>query len=65
MKEKKNLTIEETFALAVQNQQKNNLQVAENLYKETLKTNPNHAVAHCNLGTVFKQLGKDQQAISS
>ena len=34
MNEKKNLTLEETFSLAVQNQQKNNLQVAENLYKE-------------------------------
>ena len=39
MNEKKNLTTEETFALAVQNQQKNNLQVAENLYKETLGIN--------------------------
>ena len=35
---KKNLT----FALAVQNHKENNLQVAENLYKEVLKTNPNH-----------------------
>ena len=42
MNEKKNLTIEETFALAVQNHNKNNLQVAENLYKKILKTNPNH-----------------------
>ena len=40
--EKKNLTTKETFDLAVQNQQKNNLQVAENLYKEVLKINPNH-----------------------
>jgi len=31
---KKNLTTEKTFALAVQNQQKNNLQVAENLIKK-------------------------------
>ena len=38
----KNLTIEETFALAVENQKKNNFQIAENLYKEALKTNPNH-----------------------
>ena len=30
------IKIKETFALAVQNHQKNNLQVAENLYKETL-----------------------------
>jgi len=37
MNEKKNLTIEETFSLAVQNHNKNNLQVAENLYKKILK----------------------------
>ena len=42
MNETKNLTTKETFALAVQNHQKNNLQIAENLYKETLKINPNH-----------------------
>ena len=42
MNEKKNLTTKETFALAVQNQKKNNFQVAENLYKEVLKINPNH-----------------------
>ena len=32
--DKKNLTIKETFALAVQNHQKNTLKVAENLYKK-------------------------------
>ena len=36
MNEKKNLNIEETFALAVQNHKKNNLQIAENLYKKIL-----------------------------
>ena len=61
--DKKNLTTEETFALAVQNQQKNNLQVAENLYKETLKTNPNHVDAHNNLGIIFKELGELQKAV--
>ena len=58
MKEKKNLTIEETFALAVQNQQKNNLQVAENLYKEILKTNPNHFQSNFLLGTLSAQTKK-------
>ena len=42
MNEEKNLTIKETFDLAVQNHKKNNIQVAENLYNEILKTNPNH-----------------------
>ena len=41
MNEKKSLTTEETFALAYQNHKKNNLQVAENLYKETLKNSQN------------------------
>ena len=62
--DKKNLTIEETFALAVQNQQKNNLQVAENLYKEILKTNPNHVDAHNNLGVILLQSGNLQKAKS-
>ena len=65
MNEKKNLTTEETFALAVQNHKKNNLQVAENLYNETLKTNPNYAGAHNNLGIVLNELGEHQKAMSS
>jgi predicted O-linked N-acetylglucosamine transferase (SPINDLY family) len=64
MSEKKNLTTKETFALAVQNHKKNNLQVAENLYNETLKTNPNYAGAHNNLGIVLNELGEYQKAIS-
>ena len=39
--DKKNLSTKETFTLAFQNHQKNNLEVAENLYKEILKKNPN------------------------
>ena len=36
MNKKNNLTTKEIFALAVQNHQKNNLKVAENLYNEIL-----------------------------
>ena len=64
MNKKKNLTTKETFALAVQNQQNNNLKVAENLYKEILKTNPDHAFSHSNLGIIFKQLGENGKAIN-
>ena len=64
MNEKKNLTTKETFALAAQNQQNNNLKVAENLYKEILKTNPDHAFSHSNLGIIFKQLGENRKAIN-
>jgi len=55
MNEKKNLTIEETFDLAVKNHKKNNLQIAENLYKEALKTNPNHFESIYYLGTLLAQ----------
>ena len=64
MNEKKNITIKETFALAVQNHQKNNLKVAENLYKKILKTDPNHASAHNNLGLVFQTFAEFQKARS-
>mgnify|MGYP000548343664 CR=1 FL=1 len=64
MNKTENLTIKETFALAVQNHQKNNLKVAENLYKKILKTDPNHASAHNNLGLVFQAFGEFQKARS-
>ena len=62
--DKKNLTTKETFDLAVQNHKNNNLQAAENLYKEILKTRPNFQGAHNNLGNVLKDLGEFQEAIS-
>ncbi len=58
MNEKKNLTIEETFDLAVKNQKKNNFQIAENLYKEALKINPNHFKSNFILGTLSAQIKK-------
>ena len=63
MNKKKNLTTEEIFSLAEQNHKKKNLQVAENLYKEILKTNPDHVNVHNNLGLVFKELGELQKAV--
>ena len=63
MNEKKNLTIKETFALAVQYHQQNNLRVAVNLYKKILKINPNHAPANNNLGAALNELGEHQKAI--
>ena len=55
MNKKKNLTTEETFALAVQNYKKNNLQVAENLYNEILKTSPDHFKSIFDLGSLLAQ----------
>ena len=49
------LKTKETFELAVQSHQKNNLQVAENLYKEVLKENPEHVESISLLGTLLAQ----------
>ena len=62
MNKKKNLTTKEIFALAVQNHQKNNLQVAESFYKETLKRNPKYVEAHNNLGGVMHGQRKYDEA---
>ena len=62
MNENKNLTTEETFALAVQNHKSNNFQVAEDLYTQILEINPNHANTLNNLGLIFARLKKYQKS---
>ena len=52
------MTIEKIFTSAFQNHQKNNLEVAENLYKEILKKNPNHFQSNFLLGTLSAQTKK-------
>ena len=61
---KKNLTLKETFAQAVQNHEKNELQIAENIYKEILKTNPNHFGSIFYLGTLLVQTQRFELAKS-
>ena len=63
MNENKDLTNEETFALAVQNHQDNNLKIAENLYNAVLKNDPNYAAAYNNLGVIFQSLEYFDKAI--
>ena len=63
MKKDKNLTITEAFKLAVDNQQKNNLNVAQKLYLEILAINPNHSSAYNNLGAICAKLGDHQRAM--
>ena len=58
----KNLTIEKTFSLAIQNHQENKFHVAVNLYRRVLEVNPNYAPAHNNLGVLFQQTGEHQKA---
>ena len=60
----RNLTINESFALALQHHQKNNLKIAENLYRQILKINPNHVDSHNNLGILYRELGKNEEALT-
>jgi len=62
MNDGQNLTIKETFNLALKNHQNNNLQDAQNYYQKVLKIDPNHLGAHNNLGVIFKILGENQKA---
>jgi len=62
MSNKNNFTIKETFNLAVQNHQNNNLQDAQNYYQKVLKIDPNHLAALNNLGATFKELEEYQKA---
>jgi tetratricopeptide (TPR) repeat protein len=56
------MTVKKTFTLAYQNHKKNNFKNAENLYKEVLKTDPNHFEANFLLGTLSMQIKKFDNA---
>ena len=64
MKDKENLTLDETFDLAEQNHKKNNLNFAQNLYNDVLKKDTNYLPAHNNLGILLNQIGEYQRAIN-
>ena len=55
---KKNITVEETYASAVENHKKNNFKIAEELYKKILKIYPQHFDSIFLLGTLAVQLGQ-------
>ena len=52
---KKKLTTEEIFKLAFENHKKNNLQDAENLYKDAIKQKPDHINSLFYLGGLLAQ----------
>ena len=52
----KNLSTKEAFDLAFQKLNKGNFKDAESIYKEILKTEPNHIGTHNNLGIIFTYL---------
>ena len=56
------MTIDETFNLAVQSHQNNNLQDAQNYYQKILKVNPNHVNTHFNFGVLLQGIGDIQKA---
>tara|TARA_B100000787_G_scaffold89903_1_gene66448 strand:- start:65 stop:1447 length:1383 start_codon:yes stop_codon:yes gene_type:complete len=62
MNTNKNLQIKETFNLAIKNHQEDKTDIAQELYNQVLKINPNHSPALNNLGVIFKELGENQKA---
>ena len=62
MSDEKDLTFDQTFDLAIQNHQNNNLQDAKNYYQKVLKIDPNHLGALNNLGVIYKNLQDYQKA---
>ena len=62
MSNEKDLTMTQTFELAVQNHQNNNLQEAQNYYQRVLKIDPNYVAAHYNIGLIFESSNEYQKA---
>ncbi len=60
----KNINLEETFKLAVKNHQEGKIDVAQELYNQVLKIDPNFIEANNNLGAIFKLSGEYQKAKS-
>ena len=64
MKNKIDQSGKENLVLAIQSHKKDDFQIAENLYKKHLKSSPDDVEALNNLGIIFFQLKKHQEAIS-
>ena len=62
MSNEKNLTVKETFNLAVKNHQEGKTDIAQNLYIKILEIDPNHSQTLNNLGIIFQGLGESQKA---
>ena len=52
----KNLSVEESLTLAIQNHKKNNFEIAQNLYEKILKISPDHFKVIFLLGTLSAQI---------
>ena len=62
MNTNKNLTLEETFNLAFKNHQENKTDIAQELYNQVLKIDPNHSQALNNLAVIFTNSKEYQKA---
>ena len=62
MNKKNNLTIKETFDLAIKKHQNNYFDIAEKLYREILKTNNDRFEPNFALGTLLVQTKKFDKA---
>jgi len=62
MENNKNLTIEETFNLAIKNHQEGKTDIAQNLYNKILEIDPNHSQALNNLAVIFTNLKEIEKA---
>ena len=63
MNEKKKLSLEEAFGLALYNHKKKKFKIAEDLYKKILSVYPNNLDSHNNLGILFKDLGRYEESL--
>ena len=59
------LELKKTYTFAVENQQKGNLEIAENSYLNILKQIPNHMNTRTNLGGLYLQMHKYEKASST
>ena len=57
-------TISEALALAIQHHQAGRLQAAEQIYRQILALEPNHAEALHLLGLIAHQVGKHEVAVA-
>ena len=62
MNDEKDLTVDQTFNLAVRNHQNSNFQDAQNYYQKVLKIDPNHSAALNNLGAIYQSIRDHRKA---
>ena len=62
MSDEKALTIKETFDLAVKNHQEGKTDIAQELYNQILKIDPNHSETLNNIAVIFSSLKEYQKA---